>query len=108
MKTIVGTPFYVAPDVLKGKYGKECDCWSLGVILYIMLVGYPPFMGENHDQIFDQILKKPIEYEPDDWNYISANAKDLVVAFLTKDPKRRITCVDALKHPWFEILQKSP
>lgn len=56
MTTVVGTPYYVAPEVLKGSYGKECDVWSLGVILYVFLCGYPPFEGDNNTAIFKNIL----------------------------------------------------
>jgi len=56
MSTVVGTPYYVAPEVLQGKYHKECDVWSLGVILYVFLCGYPPFEGDNNTQIFKNIM----------------------------------------------------
>jgi len=56
MHTVVGTPYYVAPEVLKGQYGKECDVWSLGIILYVFLCGYPPFEGDSNTQIFKNIL----------------------------------------------------
>ena len=55
MQTIVGTPYYVAPEVLKGEYGYECDCWSLGIILYIMLSGYMPFIGQTSAEVFEKI-----------------------------------------------------
>jgi calcium-dependent protein kinase len=56
MSTVVGTPYYVAPEVLKGDYGKSCDIWSLGVIMYVFLCGYPPFEGDNNTQIFKNVL----------------------------------------------------
>jgi len=60
MKTIVGTPFYVAPEVLNGSYDKQCDVWSVGVILYILLCGYPPFDGDNNKEIFRAIMKEEL------------------------------------------------
>lgn len=78
MHTIVGTPYYVAPEVLKGNYDFECDVWSLGVILFIMLCGYPPFEGDNNKEIFKNVLKQKLEFDPEDWTSISDEAKDLI------------------------------
>ncbi len=78
MHTIVGTPYYVAPEVLKGNYDFECDVWSLGVILFIMLCGYPPFEGDNNKEIFKNVLKQKLEFDPEDWSSISEEAKDLI------------------------------
>jgi calcium-dependent protein kinase len=75
MKTIVGTPYYVAPEVLKGDYDFECDVWSLGIIFYIMLCGYPPFDGENNREIFKNIMKAKVEFDDDSWEDISNDAK---------------------------------
>lgn len=64
MHTIVGTPYYVAPEVLRGNYDFSCDLWSLGVILYIMLSGYPPFEGDSNKEIFRKVLKQKVEFDP--------------------------------------------
>ena len=74
MTTKIGTPYYVSPEVLEGKYDNSCDIWSLGVIAYIMLCGYPPFNAENENQLFRKILCCDYEFNPDDWNRISSEA----------------------------------
>jgi calcium-dependent protein kinase len=91
MHTVVGTPYYVAPEVLKGNYDKTCDIWSLGVILFVFLCGYPPFEGDNNKEIFRNVIKQPLTFDPADWNNISASAKDLVSKMLDKDPTQRIS-----------------
>ena len=101
MHTVVGTPYYVAPEVLKGNYNKSCDIWSLGVILFVFLCGYPPFEGDNNKEIFRNVLKQPLTFDPADWNTISASAKDLVGKMLEKDPAQRITAEQCLQHAWF-------
>nr|GEY73870.1 calcium-dependent protein kinase 9-like [Tanacetum cinerariifolium] len=92
--------YYVAPEVLKRKYGKEIDIWSAGVILYILLSGVPPFWAETEKGIFDEILKGEIDFESDPWPSISSSAKHLVQRMLTLDPKKRITSAQVLEHPW--------
>lgn len=101
MHTVVGTPYYVAPEVLKGNYDKQCDVWSLGVILFVFLCGYPPFEGDNNKEIFRNVLKQPLTFDPADWNTISDSAKDLVTKMLDKDPANRISAEQCLAHPWF-------
>lgn len=86
MHTIVGTPYYVAPEVLKGNYDFSCDVWSLGVILYIMLCGYPPFEGDNNKEIFKRVLQQKLEFDPEDWSDISDEAKHLLGLMLQKEP----------------------
>jgi calcium-dependent protein kinase len=103
MKTIVGTPFYVAPEVLQGQYDKQCDVWSIGVILYILLCGYPPFDGDNNKEIFRAIMKNDLEFDPEDWSQISAEGIDLIKKMLDKDLSRRITLEEASKHPWLTM-----
>lgn len=103
MKTVVGTPYYVAPEVLKGSYDMRCDVWSLGVILYVFLCGYPPFEGDNNKEIFKNVLKSELAFDPADWGAVSPEAKDLVSKMLEKDPAKRITAETCQDHPWFKI-----
>ncbi|MBA0728157.1 hypothetical protein Golax_001081 [Gossypium laxum] len=97
---IVGSAYYVAPEVLLRKYGKEIDIWSAGVILYILLSGVPPFWAETEKGIFDAILEGEIDFESQPWPSLSDSAKDLVCRMLTQDPKKRITSTQVLEHPW--------
>ncbi|KAD3067043.1 hypothetical protein R6Q59_018830 [Mikania micrantha] len=99
-RDIVGSAYYVAPEVLKRNYGKEVDIWSAGVILYILLSGVPPFWAETEKGIFDAILEGHIDFESDPWPSISPSAKDLVRRMLTQDTKKRITSAQVLEHPW--------
>uniref|UniRef100_A0A5B7A1Y0 non-specific serine/threonine protein kinase n=1 Tax=Davidia involucrata TaxID=16924 RepID=A0A5B7A1Y0_DAVIN len=99
-RDIVGSAYYVAPEVLRRRYGKEIDIWSAGVMLYILLSGVPPFWAETEKGIFDAILKGEIDFESAPWPSISSSAKDLVRKMLTQDPKKRITPAQVLEHPW--------
>ncbi|XP_075481479.1 calcium-dependent protein kinase 2-like [Primulina tabacum] len=101
-RDIVGSAYYVAPEVLWRSYGKEIDVWSAGVILYILLSGVPPFWAETEKGIFDAILKEEVDFDSQPWPSISASAKDLVRKMLTKDPKKRITSTQVLEHPWIK------
>ncbi|CAH8275785.1 unnamed protein product [Arabidopsis lyrata] len=99
-RDIVGSAYYVAPEVLRRSYGKEIDIWSAGIILYILLCGVPPFWAETEKGIFDEIIKGEIDFQSQPWPSISESAKDLVRKLLTKDPKLRISAAQALEHPW--------
>lgn len=99
-RDIVGSAYYVAPEVLKRSYGKEIDIWSAGVILYILLSGVPPFWAETEKGIFDAIIQGIIDFESTPWPSISRSAKDLVRNMLNPDPKKRITSAQVLEHPW--------
>ncbi|THU45146.1 hypothetical protein C4D60_Mb02t14790 [Musa balbisiana] len=99
-RDIVGSAYYVAPEVLRRSYGKEVDIWSAGVILYILLSGVPPFWAETDKGIFNAILQGHIDFESAPWPSISYSAKDLVRKMLTPDPKKRITAAQVLEHPW--------
>lgn len=99
--TACGTPGYVAPEVLRRKpYGKPIDCWSIGVIAYILLCGYPPFYHDNDAELFQQIMKAQYEFDSPYWDDISDSAKDFIRHLMDLDPKKRFTCVQALEHPW--------
>ncbi|KAI9113326.1 hypothetical protein K1719_015851 [Acacia pycnantha] len=102
-KEVVGSAYYVAPEVLKRNYGKEIDVWSAGVILYILLSGVPPFWAENEKGIFDAIQEGRLDLESQPWPSVSASAKDLIRKMLAYDPKKRITAADALEHPWMKV-----
>ncbi|KAK8587335.1 hypothetical protein V6N12_021832 [Hibiscus sabdariffa] len=99
-KSLVGSAYYVAPEVLRRRYGPEADIWSAGVILYILLSGFPPFHGESEQSIFDSILGGHIDFLSDPWPSISDSAKDLVRKMLREDPKERLSPFEVLNHPW--------
>jgi len=101
LSSACGTPGYVAPEVLAKKgYGKEVDMWGLGVILYILLSGCPPFYHEDHSELFQAIMTADYDFPSPDWDNISPEAVDLIKALMCLDPKQRITAEDALKHPF--------
>ncbi|KFO34539.1 Calcium/calmodulin-dependent protein kinase type 1D [Fukomys damarensis] len=90
-----------APEVLAQKpYSKAVDCWSIGVIAYILLCGYPPFYDENDSKLFEQILKAEYEFDSPYWDDISDSAKDFIRNLMEKDPNKRYTCEQAARHPW--------
>ncbi|VAI29281.1 unnamed protein product [Triticum turgidum subsp. durum] len=97
---VVGSPYYVAPEVLLKCYGPEADVWSAGVILYILLCGVPPFWAESETGIFKQILRGKLDLETEPWPSISDSAKDLVRKMLIRDPTKRETAHEVLCHPW--------
>ncbi|KAI3687464.1 hypothetical protein L1987_81161 [Smallanthus sonchifolius] len=99
-RDLVGSAYYVAPEVLRRHYGAEADIWSAGVILYILLSGVPPFWGETEQGIFDSVLRGNLDFVSDPWPSISSSAKDLVKKMLHSDPKERLTAVEVLNHPW--------
>ncbi|CAH8283556.1 unnamed protein product [Eruca vesicaria subsp. sativa] len=100
---VVGSPYYVAPEVLRKRYGSESDVWSAGVIVYILLSGVPPFWAETEQGIFEQVLHGDLDFSSDPWPSISDGAKDLVQKMLVRDPKRRLTAHQVLCHPWVQI-----
>nr|QSI83912.1 calcium-dependent protein kinase 13 [Vitis pseudoreticulata] len=100
---VVGSPYYVAPEVLRKRYGPEADVWSAGVILYILLSGVPPFWAETEQGIFEQVLHGDLDFSSDPWPSISESAKDLVRRMLVRDPRRRLTAHEVLCHPWVQV-----
>lgn len=103
---VVGTPYYIAPEVLRGEYSKECDIWSIGVILYIMLCGNPPFNGRSNKEIYDQILEDSPKFDSFIWESISKSAKALIKKALNKDPKKRLTISEFFYDPWIRTRSK--
>ena len=99
---VIGSAYYIAPEVLLNHYGNMVDIWSVGVIMYILLCGWPPFNGETEKEIFQNILKGPIDMVSDPWPQISQGAKECVNRMLVRDPKKRATCVEILDHPWMK------
>ena len=92
----VGSPFYIAPEVLTGGYNQAADVWSAGVILYILLSGMPPFWGKTKSRIFDAVRAADLRFPPDTWDCISPSAKDLISQMLSVDPSKRLTAEHVL------------
>lgn len=96
-----GTPGYLSPEVLrKDPYGKPVDIWACGVVLYILLVGYPPFWDEDQHRLYAQIKAGAYDYPSPEWDTVTPEAKNLINSMLTVNPAKRINATDALKHPW--------
>mmetsp|Transcript_41959 Transcript_41959/g.88086 ORF Transcript_41959/g.88086 Transcript_41959/m.88086 type:complete len:409 (+) Transcript_41959:304-1530(+) len=106
MTTLVGTPYYIAPEVLRKKYDKSCDLWSVGVVAYILLCGYPPFNGANNDETHRSVLRGQYNFPSRDWKGISSNARQFIRQLLQMDPTKRMTAEEALNHPW--IIRHTP
>jgi len=101
MTTACGTPGYVAPEILHGKgYDIAVDYWSIGVILYVMLCGFPPFSEDSNEKLFDMIKTGNYEFPSPQWDPISDYAKDLIKKLLVVDPSKRLNAEGILKHPW--------
>jgi len=104
MNTKVGTPYYVAPEVLNREYTKSCDIWSIGVITYILLCGYPPFYGDTDNQIFESVRTARFDFPSPEWDEISDNAKGFISTMLKRIPSNRPSAAEALSHPWIKEL----
>ncbi|KAF8041233.1 hypothetical protein BT93_B3230 [Corymbia citriodora subsp. variegata] len=105
---VVGSAYYIAPEVLKRNYGPEVDIWSVGVMLYILLSGVPPFWAESETGIFNEILRGHIDFSSDPWPSISPGARDLIRKMLNSDPKQRLTAFEVLNHPWIKEDGEAP
>lgn len=91
LKTIIGAPYYIAPEVLDAKYTQKCDLWSAGVILYIMLSGYPPFPGTTNSEIINNVYKGKFWFPKEEWSSVSEEAKDLITKLLQSNPDKRLS-----------------
>ncbi|XVF62859.1 hypothetical protein PTKIN_Ptkin09bG0042300 [Pterospermum kingtungense] len=101
MRGVVGTPYYVAPEVLAGReYGEKVDVWSCGVVLYIMLAGFPPFNGETVVEIFEAVMRGNLRFPIRFFQSVSPAVKDLLRKMLCKDVSRRFSAEQVLRHPW--------
>ena len=96
-----GTPYYIAPEVLEGNYDEKCDVWSCGVILYIMLCGYPPFNGETDDDILVAVKKGKYDFPKEEWSSVSKEAIELINGMLTYEPNKRLSALDCMSQSWF-------
>lgn len=103
MHTACGTPGYVAPEIIMGKeYDREVDMWSLGVILYILLCGFPPFYEEHTPELFKVIKKGEYDFPEPYWDDVSEEAKDLINKLLVVDPAKRLTAAQVFEHEWMK------
>ncbi|OAY28092.1 phosphoenolpyruvate carboxylase kinase 1 [Manihot esculenta] len=101
IKGVVGTPYYVAPEILIGReYGEKVDVWSAGVVLYIMLAGFPPFYGETAVEIFEAVLRGNLRFPVRAFRGVSAAVKDLLRSMLCRDVWKRFSAEQVLRHPW--------
>ena len=105
MNKFIGTSYYIAPEVLKEKYDEKCDVWSCGIILYILLCGYPPFNGNTNVEIFHAIQNQNPLFAGEEWDDITNEAKELIKLMLRKNPNERWNAEQCLKHKWFKILE---
>ena len=106
MKSILGTPYYVAPEVLQGEYDDKCDVWSIGVLTYVLLTGSPPFKGKTDFEIFNSIVSNEVSFPEEKFKKVSIEAVSFISECLEKNPKLRPNAVTALKHKWFDGLKK--
>jgi len=95
-----GTPYYIAPEVLKGSYTQLCDNWSMGVVMFIMLSGKPPFGGKSNNDILNSVLHGNYNYDHVAWKSISPQAKDFIDHLLVRSADMRMTAEEAFNHPW--------
>lgn len=106
MQTGCGTPYYISPEVLTHNYNHMWDMWSAGCILYVLLCGYPPFFGDDDREIIEAVRVGEFDFEGEEWEDVSIEAKDLISRLICK-PEVRLTAAEALKHPWVKTLAKN-
>ena len=104
MHQVYGTAYYIAPEVLGGDYTEKCDLWSIGVILYVMLSGKPPFPGKSDDAIIEKVKEGSYTFPDREWSNITPEAKDLIRKLMDKNIKTRLSASEALQHPWIKSM----
>ena len=100
MTDVVGTPYFLAPEVLREKYDKSCDLWSVGVTAFVLLGGYPPFRGRNSRATMELIKRGKFTFHSNHWKYVSKEGRDFISRLLKVNPKKRMSADEALNHPW--------
>mmetsp|Transcript_40336 Transcript_40336/g.38807 ORF Transcript_40336/g.38807 Transcript_40336/m.38807 type:complete len:151 (+) Transcript_40336:689-1141(+) len=106
LSQLVGSSYYQAPEVLKGEVTELSDEWSIGVLLYIMLSGEPPFYGSTEIEVYKKISQGKLEFRSKIWNWISAEVKDLIKRLMTYNYRDRLTAGEAITHPWFSKIER--
>ena len=101
MDSQIGTIYFVSPEIIKGSYNEKCDIWSLGILLYYSLCGYPPFVGANDSQLIQSIFESKLTFPNEDWKNISESAKDLIKKMLSSE-KKRISAKEIMNHKWIK------
>ncbi|KRX03976.1 Protein kinase-like domain [Pseudocohnilembus persalinus] len=109
LKGIIGTPYYVAPEVIQQQsfYTEKCDLWSVGVILYVLLVGYPPFMGNTDEEIMHNVQTSKLQFNQKEWKHISQEAKNFIKQLMEKDINKRLSAEQALSSYWIKKYDNS-
>jgi len=107
LKKVLGTPFYIAPEVLKGSYDEKCDVWSCGVIMFILLCGFPPFAGPNDQAIMRKVSSGQFSFAHRNWHNVSSRAKDLITRMLSMDRRVRPSALECLQAPWLQTQSAS-
>eukprot|EP00351_Strombidinopsis_sp_SopsisLIS2011_P000367 CAMPEP_0116879368 /NCGR_PEP_ID=MMETSP0463-20121206/11173_1 /TAXON_ID=181622 /ORGANISM="Strombidinopsis sp, Strain SopsisLIS2011" /LENGTH=106 /DNA_ID=CAMNT_0004528629 /DNA_START=655 /DNA_END=975 /DNA_ORIENTATION=+ len=105
MKGVFGTSYYVAPEVIHGEYNEKCDVWSIGVILYMLMCGEPPFDGRTDVEVLDKVKKGDYQMDGEAWEDVSEEVKDLITKMLAPEDKR-LSAHEAIKHPWFDLYRQ--
>ena len=106
LTSCIGTDYYMAPEVFMKNYDQKCDVWSCGVILYMLLSGEPPFRGTNTEKVKNSVQNLNINFNCEDWELISSEAREVIGMMLRKDPSQRPTAEEVLNHIWFEKVLK--
>ena len=99
----MGSPLFLAPEVIKGKQSKEADMWAIGVTIYMLVSGYAPIQAENKNKIFDKIVEGKWDFNLPAFRKVSSECKDLIKRLLCVEPSERITINEVMQHEWFEL-----